>query len=330
MDAISLVMPAGSRLEPGLLRSMAPIVNCVILDSAPVGVHEVSAIALVQITVSTKINGRETKASSHGTPKNRCVTAPHPASAFARPFRSPAVWTATVPTSAEGTLAALRERYGEHPELDDLLPNICGGHYLFELAIQLGRDRRNIHAHYDLGNEFYALWLDPTMTYSSGLFSGDPTQGLEEAQLAKYQNELKSLQEKRLTRKELGNPVPMSAVIQQLQNSMSPGMALSDVSIETRDGDSYTLSGAQITASLTGAGTVTALDDVSLDIVSGDFAPTNMESKSGGRMAASAPHSRSGSLAKAAATASRTSARISALVRIRSFPRVYGTTQKAQ
>ena len=32
--------------------------------------------------------------------------------------------------------------------------------------------RKNIHAHYDLGNEFYRLWLDPTMTYSSALFEG--------------------------------------------------------------------------------------------------------------------------------------------------------------
>ena len=31
--------------------------------------------------------------------------------------------------------------------------------------------RRNIHAHYDLGNAFYRLWLDPTMTYSSALFT---------------------------------------------------------------------------------------------------------------------------------------------------------------
>jgi cyclopropane-fatty-acyl-phospholipid synthase len=30
--------------------------------------------------------------------------------------------------------------------------------------------RRNIHAHYDLGNAFYALWLDETMSYSSGFF----------------------------------------------------------------------------------------------------------------------------------------------------------------
>lgn len=45
--------------------------------------------------------------------------------------------------------------------------------------------RRNIHAHYDLGNEFFAAWLDPSMTYSSALFAPD-TQDLEQAQLAKY------------------------------------------------------------------------------------------------------------------------------------------------
>jgi len=33
--------------------------------------------------------------------------------------------------------------------------------------------RRNIHAHYDIGNPFYRLWLDETMNYSSALFEGD-------------------------------------------------------------------------------------------------------------------------------------------------------------
>ncbi len=46
--------------------------------------------------------------------------------------------------------------------------------------------RRNIMAHYDLGNEFYALWLDPSMTYSSALFDGDPQRDLAAAQHAKY------------------------------------------------------------------------------------------------------------------------------------------------
>lgn len=45
---------------------------------------------------------------------------------------------------------------------------------------------RNIREHYDLGNDFYRLWLDPTVTYSSALFQ-HPEQSLEEAQHAKYE-----------------------------------------------------------------------------------------------------------------------------------------------
>jgi cyclopropane-fatty-acyl-phospholipid synthase len=53
--------------------------------------------------------------------------------------------------------------------------------------------RRNIAAHYDLGNDFYALWLDPTMTYSSALFEGDAARTLEAAQMAKYRRILECL-----------------------------------------------------------------------------------------------------------------------------------------
>ena len=45
--------------------------------------------------------------------------------------------------------------------------------------------RKNIRHHYDLGNDFYGLWLDKTMTYSSALFVNG-TETLEEAQTAKY------------------------------------------------------------------------------------------------------------------------------------------------
>ena len=45
--------------------------------------------------------------------------------------------------------------------------------------------KKNIHAHYDLGNDFHQLWLDPSMTYSSALFT-DQNQTLESAQTAKY------------------------------------------------------------------------------------------------------------------------------------------------
>jgi cyclopropane-fatty-acyl-phospholipid synthase len=45
--------------------------------------------------------------------------------------------------------------------------------------------RRNIAEHYDLGNDFYQLWLDPTMTYSSARWK-TPDQSLEDAQIEKY------------------------------------------------------------------------------------------------------------------------------------------------
>ncbi len=45
--------------------------------------------------------------------------------------------------------------------------------------------KRNILAHYDLGNDFYAAWLDPTMTYSSAIFTS-PDQTMMDGQLAKY------------------------------------------------------------------------------------------------------------------------------------------------
>ena len=50
--------------------------------------------------------------------------------------------------------------------------------------------RKNIHAHYDLGNPFYRLWLDETMNYSSAWFDGDSTRNLVDAQNAKLQRAL--------------------------------------------------------------------------------------------------------------------------------------------
>ena len=49
----------------------------------------------------------------------------------------------------------------------------------------LRTSRRNIAEHYDLGNDFYKLWLDPTMTYSAARFT-HPDQTLEDAQISKY------------------------------------------------------------------------------------------------------------------------------------------------
>lgn len=53
--------------------------------------------------------------------------------------------------------------------------------------------RRNILSHYDLGNHFYGLWLDPSMTYSAGIFDQDLSRSLESAQHAKYDRILDQL-----------------------------------------------------------------------------------------------------------------------------------------
>ncbi len=50
--------------------------------------------------------------------------------------------------------------------------------------------RKNIHAHYDIGNPFYRLWLDETMNYSSAWFDGDRSRAMPEAQRAKVRRAL--------------------------------------------------------------------------------------------------------------------------------------------
>ena len=51
--------------------------------------------------------------------------------------------------------------------------------------------KKNIHAHYDLGNAFYLQWLDPTMNYSSAWFEGDLAQPMPQAQFAKVRRALR-------------------------------------------------------------------------------------------------------------------------------------------
>ncbi len=56
--------------------------------------------------------------------------------------------------------------------------------------------KKNIHAHYDLGNAFYELWLDPTMNYSSAWFDNDRTQPMAQAQTAKVRRALRMVDAK--------------------------------------------------------------------------------------------------------------------------------------
>jgi len=46
--------------------------------------------------------------------------------------------------------------------------------------------KRNIMAHYDLGNDFFKVWLDPSMSYSSALYQDSAAGDLQDAQRAKY------------------------------------------------------------------------------------------------------------------------------------------------
>ena len=66
-----------------------------------------------------------------------------------------------------------------------LLNKIARWGYALSQKNTIKGSRKNIALHYDLGNDFYELMLDPTMTYSCGIFA-TPETTLEEASLAKY------------------------------------------------------------------------------------------------------------------------------------------------
>mgnify|MGYP003584373118 CR=1 FL=1 len=70
------------------------------------------------------------------------------------------------------------------------------GRLIYRVKHLLNRNTRansqkNIHAHYDLGNAFYTLWLDDTMNYSSAWFEGNSGGDMRTAQLAKVRRALR-------------------------------------------------------------------------------------------------------------------------------------------
>ncbi len=83
--------------------------------------------------------------------------------------------------------------------LESLIYGTWWGSLLYRVRHLFNRNsrsgsRKNIHAHYDLGNDFYRLWLDPGMTYSSALFTNGLVDSLQEGQLAKYRRILHQLE----------------------------------------------------------------------------------------------------------------------------------------
>jgi cyclopropane-fatty-acyl-phospholipid synthase len=114
------------------------------------------------------------------------------------------VFAATLRTGDIGFAEAFMAGDWTTPHLPDLLRLLLANREVIDKAIHgswwgsllhrvrhaLNRNtrrgsRRNIGAHYDLGNAFYTLWLDETMNYSSAWFGADRAQPLAQAQAAK-------------------------------------------------------------------------------------------------------------------------------------------------
>ena len=89
----------------------------------------------------------------------------------------------------------LRVLVKNRAEVDAVFFGTWAGRLFYRIKHLLHRNTRtnsqkNIHAHYDLGNGFYGLWLDATMNYSSALFNGDMAQSMASAQDAKVRRAL--------------------------------------------------------------------------------------------------------------------------------------------
>ncbi len=84
-------------------------------------------------------------------------------------------------------------------EVEDIIYGTWFGRLAYRIKHLLNRNtkansQKNIHAHYDLGNSFYQLWLDGTMNYSSAWFEGDLSKTMAQAQDAKVRRALRMAQ----------------------------------------------------------------------------------------------------------------------------------------
>ncbi|PQA75893.1 cyclopropane-fatty-acyl-phospholipid synthase family protein [Rhodoferax sp. TS-BS-61-7] len=89
----------------------------------------------------------------------------------------------------------LRVLVKNRAEVEGVIYGTWAGRLLYRIKHLLNRNtktnsQKNIHAHYDLGNTFYRLWLDETMNYSSAIFAGNTDQPMAEAQKAKVRRAL--------------------------------------------------------------------------------------------------------------------------------------------
>ena len=89
----------------------------------------------------------------------------------------------------------LRVLVKNRAEVDSVIYGSWVGRLFYRIKHLMNRNtkansQKNIHAHYDLGNAFYTLWLDETMNYSSAMFNGDLQQPMAQAQKTKVRRAL--------------------------------------------------------------------------------------------------------------------------------------------
>jgi cyclopropane-fatty-acyl-phospholipid synthase len=93
-------------------------------------------------------------------------------------------------------VALLKLFIANREQVEGVIYGTWWGSLAYRLKHLLNRNSRkgskkNIHAHYDIGNPFYRLWLDETMNYSSALFEGNFEQPMAQAQAAKVRRALR-------------------------------------------------------------------------------------------------------------------------------------------
>jgi cyclopropane-fatty-acyl-phospholipid synthase len=98
--------------------------------------------------------------------------------------------------SAPDLAALLKLLLANRDAVESMIHGSWWGSLLYRARHWLNRNsrngsRHNVHAHYDLGNSFYRMWLDKTMNYSSAWFEGDRSRPMPEAQQAKMHRALR-------------------------------------------------------------------------------------------------------------------------------------------
>jgi len=99
-----------------------------------------------------------------------------------------------VPTGIPSLVKFSAEAMDPPPAWFQKLQEVAGGLKRRRIPL-LKRNRADVQRHYDLGNDFFALWLDPTMTYSCGYFR-TPEDTLEMAQRQKVRHVLNKVRPK--------------------------------------------------------------------------------------------------------------------------------------